>query len=421
MRAFVSEHEWTRTFPAWPEQQFRRALVVAAHPDDETLGTSGLLQHLHAAGTEVTLVVATDGDAAFPASDPAERRALGRARRTELARSLAAQGLDVRPEWLGLPDSDLTAHSGELTEALRGYAVDCDLCLMPWPDDPHPDHQAAGRAALAAAPAAAHRWSYPIWMWHWRDPGDPDIPWHQGFSYQLTDGEHTAKDAAIHTFTTQLAPGPHGEEPILPTEVLAHFDRRFETFFREPPDRSAPVERFTELYANSADPWHVETSWYERRKRALLLAALPRERYRTIVEPGCGTGTLTRELSERCDRLIAFDLVPEAVRRARSWSSDVDIRGGSVPEDLPSGPVDLFVYSELLYYLGEADLQRTIDTSVAALRPGGDLVAAHWLPWAPEAPHDGVGVHERLAAHPELELLVTHIDEQFRLDVLRRR
>ncbi|MDT8913151.1 bifunctional PIG-L family deacetylase/class I SAM-dependent methyltransferase [Amycolatopsis sp. PS_44_ISF1] len=425
MKPFIPEAEWTREFPAWPGETFRRALVVAAHPDDETLGASGLLQHLHATGTEITLVVATDGEAAFPAAGPAERAGLGRRRRAELGRSLAAQGLPgLEPVWLGLPDSGLAAHRAELTDALREHAAGRDLCLMPWPDDPHPDHQAAGRAALAGAPASAHCWSYPIWLWHWRRPDEPAPPWSQARSYRLTEAERAAKTAAVREFTSQLDPGPRGEEPILPPEVLAHFDRSAETFFRQPPARSAPVGRFAELYSGSEDPWQVATSWYERRKRAVLLAALPREHYGTVVEPGCGTGVLTAELASRCDRLIACDPVPQAADQARrrlSGQSHVDVLTGGVPGALPTGPVDLFVYSELLYYLDEADLTATIDASVAALRPGGDLLAEHWLPWAPEAPHDAAAVHARLAAHPGLRPLVSHVDEQFRLDVLRRR
>jgi hypothetical protein len=58
---------------------------------------------------------------------------------------------------------------------------------------------------------------------------------------------------------------------------------------------------------------------------------------------------------------------------------------------------------------------------VSALRPGGDLLAVHWRPWAPEAPRDGEDAHRRLAEHPGLDVLVEHIDEEFLLHVLRRR
>ncbi|WP_439380137.1 bifunctional PIG-L family deacetylase/class I SAM-dependent methyltransferase [Amycolatopsis lexingtonensis] len=427
MTAFVREAEWgalPEVLP-WPAQAFERALVVAAHPDDETLGASGLLQRLHAAGTAVTLVVATDGEAAFPDSSPFERRELGRTRRRELRDSLRAQGLsDVEPVWLGLPDSALSAHGDELVTALRERADGHDLCLFPWPDDPHPDHQGAARAALAAAPLTAQRWSYPIWLWHWLRPDDPAIPWARARSLGLTAAERSAKAAAIAAFPSQLEPGPRGEDPILPDEVLAHFARDTEVFFREPPRGSAPVSRFAELYDGAEDPWSVGTKWYERRKRAMVLACLPDEHYDVVVEPGCGVGALTRDLAGRAGRLLAFDPVPAAVERARravTGLSHVDVHIGSVPDALPSGPVDLVVYGELLYYLADDALRETIDASVAALRPGGHLLAVHWLPWAPEAPRDGRDAHARLLAHPALEPLVEHTDEQFLLHVLRRR
>ncbi|MFI5615605.1 PIG-L family deacetylase [Amycolatopsis sp. NPDC051903] len=425
MRPFVPESEWTREFEPWPDKEFQRALVVAAHPDDETLGAGGLVQHLHAAGTAVTLVVATDGEAAFPAADADERRRLGRARREELVRALAAQGLsEVEPIWLGLPDSGLAEHTAELTDALRDLALRNDLCLLPWPDDPHPDHRASGRAAVAGAPVTAHCWAYPIWLWHWSRPDAPDVPWHLARAYSLGERERAAKAAGIREFTSQLKPGPRGEDPILPPEVLAHFARPHETFLRVPPTRSAPVARFAELYDQAPDPWQVGTSWYESRKRGLLLAALPRERYGTVVEPGCGTGALTRDLAARCDLLLASDPVPEAVRRTRETTAGLstpDVHEGAVPDVLPAGPVDLVVFSELLYYLDDADLTRTIDRAVTALGPGGEIAALHWRRWAPEAPRDGREAHRHLAGHPHLETVVEHVDEEFLLHVLRRR
>jgi LmbE family N-acetylglucosaminyl deacetylase len=45
-------------------------LVVAAHPDDETLGAGGFLHAAKVAGARIELVVATDGEAAFGAPDP---------------------------------------------------------------------------------------------------------------------------------------------------------------------------------------------------------------------------------------------------------------------------------------------------------------------------------------------------------------
>ncbi len=64
---------------------------------------------------------------------------------------------------------------------------------------------------------------------------------------------------------------------------------------------------FESLYRQSPDPWQVRTSWYEQRKRALLIAALPQARYGRVLEVGCGNGEMTRLLAPRCDMLVAVD------------------------------------------------------------------------------------------------------------------
>ena len=79
------------------------------------------------------------------------------------------------------------------------------------------------------------------------------------------------------------------------------------------PDASVPREHFDVLYEGSSDPWDLRSAWYERRKYAITVAALPRERYRSGLEPGCSIGELTRLLAARCDRLLAFDFAESAV------------------------------------------------------------------------------------------------------------
>jgi hypothetical protein len=44
---------------------------------------------------------------------------------------------------------------------------------------------------------------------------------------------------------------------------------------------------FDEIYRSDPDPWKFESSWYEERKYALTVAALPERRYRSAFEPGC--------------------------------------------------------------------------------------------------------------------------------------
>ncbi|TDQ00736.1 bifunctional PIG-L family deacetylase/class I SAM-dependent methyltransferase [Labedaea rhizosphaerae] len=428
-RPVTAEARWseplaTRVTAAADLFEHRRIVVVAAHPDDETLALGGFLQAYHDEGGDLTLVVATRGELAFPAADHAEQGALARERTGELTKALRALGApDTEVRWLDLPDSGLADHERELTDRLRPLLRDADCVLAPWPLDPHPDHAAAGRAALAAAPITAHRWSYPIWMWHWTDPVDSAIPWTRAARIPLTPTRQRRKAVALAAFASQLRPGPRGEPAILDRSMLAHFARDHEVVFREPREDSAPVERFGALYGANADPWDTRSSWYERRKRQVVLASLPREHYRLAIEPGCGTGALTVQLQERCDRVLAFDPVPEAVAAARAAGAravTVAAVPADMPADLPDVRADLVVCSEILYYLSDVDLKETVAELVSVLEPGGDFVAVHWRGWPAEAPRDAVATHAVLTEHPALRTVVEHTDEEFLLHVLRR-
>jgi len=55
---------------------------------------------------------------------------------------------------------------------------------------------------------------------------------------------------------------------------------------------------FVRMYATDPDPWGFDSSWYEQRKYALTLAALPERRYERAVEPGCANGALTALLAD---------------------------------------------------------------------------------------------------------------------------
>lgn len=419
------ERRWTSRLtglPAFDTSGYRHVVAVAAHPDDETLGASGILQALHDNGCRVDVVVASDGEAAFPKLGQRERTELGHRRRLELAESLRVQGIDAEVHWLGLPDSGLTEHADEMVAALRELLADADCCLLPWPNDPHPDHSIVGKSVLAAAPVTTHCWSYPIWMWHWTAEESEEIPWRHAYGYELSPAQRHRKSSGVQAFVSQLERGPDGSDPILPPDVLEHFDRDCEVLFRQPRRQSTPIGRFQELYAGNADPWHTKDSWYERRKRATLLAALPCERYWHAVEPACGTGALTAELAARCEKVHAFDAVPEAVAETRRRGlANVDVTEAVLPEGFPDVQADLVVLSEILYYLSDEDLRKTVDHAITGLVPGGDLVLVHWRPWAPEATRDAAETHQLVASRPELTPLIEHRDEQFLLHVLRRR
>jgi SAM-dependent methyltransferase len=190
-----------------------------------------------------------------------------------------------------------------------------------------------------------------------------------------------------------------------------------------PPEATVSQEHFIGLYLAKTDPWDNAESWHNRRKYAVAMAGLPRERYRSAYEPGCSIGMLTRLLAARCDALLAVDCVDEAVASAREQVrglAHVRVEPAMLPADLPDATFDLIVIGDLLYYLSAADLEALLDGLVRRLEPGGDIVAVHFRDRQTGGNYDGASVHAALAGRAGLERVVHHEDEWFLLDVLRR-
>jgi LmbE family N-acetylglucosaminyl deacetylase len=205
------------------------ALVVAAHPDDEVLGVGGLMSVLAAAGARLRLVAVTDGELSHRGHvDPGE---LARQRTAETAAALRALGAPAAEVIrLRLPDSEVARHEDELTAALGSLAGGFDACFAPWDHDLHPDHEAAGRAARRASPAALYY--YPVWMWHWACPADPRVPWDRALRIPLPAQAAAAKRAATGCFASQASDRGHGLGPVLPAEMIAHFTRAAEVLLQ---------------------------------------------------------------------------------------------------------------------------------------------------------------------------------------------
>lgn len=156
---------------------------------------------------------------------------------------------------------------------------------------------------------------------------------------------------------------------------------------------------FDSLYATSADPWRFAGSWYEARKRSLLLASLPARRYANAYEPGCAMGDLTAHLVERCDHLLASDGALKAVEATRGrfhGDARVQVVQAWLPDDWPAQTFDLIVLSEFLYYLAPADQSRIAEAAQASLSPGGTLVACHWRHPIVGCECGGDAVHDHL-------------------------
>lgn len=185
-------------------------------------------------------------------------------------------------------------------------------------------------------------------------------------------------------------------------------------------------EHFEALYAADEDPWTVRDAWYERRKRAVLLASLGKEHYRQVFEPGCGNGEMSAALAARCERLLACDGSASAVAAARRRLQDaapaaVRIEQRSLPAHWPEDDgYDLVVISELAYYLDEAVLADLLARAHAMLGAGGELALCHYLHDFGDRVTATARAHALAAALPGMRRSVHHLDQDFLLEIWQR-
>ena len=145
-----------------------KILVVTAHPDDVDFGAGGSVATWVKAGAEVAYCIATDGDAG--GSDRSVSRSdIARLRQDE-QRSAAAELGVTNVTFLGYPDGRLYVSDDlrrDISRVVRQFRPERLVCQSPERNyqrigASHPDHMAAGEAALCAAyPDARNPFAHP--------------------------------------------------------------------------------------------------------------------------------------------------------------------------------------------------------------------------------------------------------------------
>jgi len=219
-------------------------LIVAPHPDDETLGCGGLIAHAAHAGVAVHTIFLTDGEASHDGHPLLKPVDLASLRKAEALAALAALGVDA-PErttrFLGAPDgrldqlapgerdrigADMTALIRELRPA---------FVLAPYRAGGSTEHAAACdlvRAACAAA-GGATLLEYPIWAW-WNpfrlrprlDAGADNL------RLALDAATLARKRRALACHRSQVEPTPPWPKAVLPAAIGRACLTRREFFFR---------------------------------------------------------------------------------------------------------------------------------------------------------------------------------------------
>ena len=151
------------------DEGFGRAMVVVAHPDDAEYGCSGTVARWCSEGWAVTYVLCTDGSKGTGDRElsPQELSAIRYREQRSAGEVLGLKDI----EFLGYPDSYLEptlALRRDIAREIRRHRPGVLICPYPMRhlDGPfpvnHPDHMAAGEAAMAAVfPTARDHLTFP--------------------------------------------------------------------------------------------------------------------------------------------------------------------------------------------------------------------------------------------------------------------
>lgn len=228
----------------------RTALILAPHPDDETLGCGATISRKRSANTEVHLAIATDGRHSHQ-SEALTPQALAELRRAELEQAAERLGVPQSAiHWLGFEDGTLIEHQPLLTRRILDLLIELEPqeCYVTSAEEPHSDHATIGlaaRRAVAELPGT-ELFEYPIWLWdawpvqqgrRWASFGSAIRQLLRGRTVRVaTDGYSEQKMYALGAHVSQL--GRPAEVPDhhlwdgLPATARARAAEPYEIFFR---------------------------------------------------------------------------------------------------------------------------------------------------------------------------------------------
>lgn len=219
-------------------------LVVAPHPDDETLGCAGAIGLLTERGYTVNILVVSDGTQSHPNSRQYPATALRDLRESETRCAMALLGVEPSHiTFLQLPDGaipnadspDFPAVVNECHVYLK--SVNPKVVFLPWRADPHPDHRAAWQiisAGLQQAMLSPKVMEYPIWDWDLEQRQLLNQDFYHSWRLDISEVvalKHQAIAAYRSQITNLIDDDPTGFR--LTPEMLSNFAHSWEIYLEE--------------------------------------------------------------------------------------------------------------------------------------------------------------------------------------------
>ncbi len=225
--------------------KFGKTMVIAPHPDDESLGCGGTIALLRKAGLPVCVVFVSDGTLSHPNSKkyPAEKLRL--LRESEALNALKILNVDAADaSFMRIKDRSVpnAAKPGFADAVNRMQQIfdhfKPDTILVTWAKDPHPDHQASWQIVnktIANFNPKPRILQYLIWIWELGEQADLVINQYTKLYAVKTASVLQQKKQAIAAHISQVSrlidDDPEGF--ILSPQILAHFDYADELFIEQ--------------------------------------------------------------------------------------------------------------------------------------------------------------------------------------------
>ncbi len=231
-------------------------LVVAPHPDDESLGCGGAIALLKINKNPIHVLFISDGSMSHPHSKLYPREARIKLREQETLNALEILGLNATEvSFLRLPDTqvptapissdvsnDLADPSQlflEAVAAIRNYLrqIRPQTILVPWRRDPHGDHRASWQLTDAAVREEKLniRWlEYPIWVWESKNakdlPTGADGSWFKLDIRDVLSQKRQAIQAHVSQITRLIDDDTEGF--VLSPDMISHFTQAYEYYLK---------------------------------------------------------------------------------------------------------------------------------------------------------------------------------------------
>ena len=155
-------------------------------------------------------------------------------------------------------------------------------------------------------------------------------------------------------------------------------------------------------------------------------------RFQRALEVGCSEGLFSGSLAARCESVLAVDISPIALARARErcrWSNHVRFAEWNLRRDPVPGTYDLIVVESVFEYFHRPSAIRAARAKlVDALSPGGyllvgnsresEVVESAW--WGKPLIRGAQWIDVFMAEHPRLRVVATVADD-FYVDTLFRK